>query len=159
MTHAEIKQSRDDFKKRLSLRKEELRVIARKVYDDYEESLKLDKAHWADVNGFKRQYVTIGLKNDKGLYQVVPFAMLLLDKDYKLNFLIATTVDDSLEGDGYQHLVSISLYKEAGLIYVDVGAGEKSLVISDPEADAAFYDVSKAIKQVIIKAFDEPRLN
>lgn len=158
MTYADITQSRFQFREKRRLREEELRDIAKKIFDDYEESLELNNAYWSDRNGIKRPYVTIQLKNENGLFQITPAAVLRLDKDFKLNFFIATVIDDSFDGDNYQKLVPISLYKDAGGIQVDIGVDKKSLSVRDAYADGAFYDVSKAIQGVIISDYNDSRL-
>ncbi|NEK80016.1 MAG: hypothetical protein G3W58_02055 [Pantoea ananatis] len=158
MTYADITQSRIQFWEKCKLREEELRDIAKKIFDDYEESLELKYAHWSDRNGTKRPYVTVQLKNQNDLHQITPIAVLRLDKDFKLNFFIATVLDDSIDGENYQKLVPISLYKDAGGIQVDVGVDKKSISVSDPFSDGAFNDVSKAIQAVIVSDYNDPRL-
>lgn len=159
ITHKHIKQSLDQIRQKHVIRQNELRSTAQKIFDDYEESLELESAYFFDGAGAKHSYVRTGFKNEKGELEHMLIDGLSLDKDYKLNFLIYTVIDNSPVGNWYQHAVSISLYKEAGEFFVEVGTEKKIFRVNDPDADGAFYGVSNAIKDQIVKAFTDSRLD
>ena len=159
ITHADIKKSQKTLSEKITARQNELQEVARQIFYNYVDSLALPAETWIDHNGMPRAYVTTGELNDKGLFQARPIAAFQMDKEYKLNFLISTVVDDSRTNGGPHYLISVSINKEAGAYNIDIGKSKRNVVIRDPEDVKEMSLVSDAIKEVILLGFTDPRLD
>ncbi|ARD61156.1 hypothetical protein Y71_14960 [Kosakonia radicincitans DSM 16656] len=159
VTFKDIKQRYKELQDKHSDRKFELQESARTLVSEYIESLSLPSASWVDANKVPHPYVSVGYLNEKGLFQQMPFAGFDLDKEYKLKFKVSTVVDDSEYGGGSYHLVSVALWKEKNRLHVDVGDGKKTILVSDPTENNAFFEVCRAVKELVISGVTDPRLD
>jgi hypothetical protein len=159
ITFKDIRQRHKDLQDKFSVRQFELQECARKLVSEYIDSLSLPSEVWIDANKVPHPYVAVGLHNDKGLFQQMPFSGLRLDKEYKLKFKISTTVDDSEYGGGSYHLVAVAMWKENGRLKVDLSEGKKNILVPDPEENRAFVEVCVAMKEIVISGCTDPRLD
>ncbi|MDK9356735.1 hypothetical protein [Lelliottia wanjuensis] len=159
ITFNEIQQNRQIVQRKYQERRTWLQEEGWKLYQEYIVSLSLPSTTWKDSNGVERQYVSIGDMNDKGLFQPMPLAALSLTDDYKLKFKISTVVDDSPVTGGAHYLVSIAMWKADGRLHVNVGDGKVEVVVASPDETGAFYEVSNAIKELILSGFKDSRLD
>lgn len=156
ITYSDIQQQRHLLQNKYDLRRSELQQHGFKLINEYRASLELDRNTWIDTSGAEHAYVRSGEIDDAGKFKAKPLAAFDLDRDYKLKFKISTAVDDV---SGSYYLVTAALWKEEGRLYVEVGAGGKVIIVATPSEDGAFYEVSSAIKQIIISSFTDPRLD
>lgn len=77
-----------------------------------------------------------------------------MDDEYVLNFVIATTLDDSPLTGGYRHGISVSLFYQGVTLYASVGSGDDVATFMVSPSDGGFYEVCAAIKQLISIAID-----
>ncbi len=159
ITFKDIQQRYKELQDKFSERKFELQEAARKLVDEYVDSLSLPSESWMDANKVPHPYVSVGKINEKGLFQPMPVAGLDLDKEYRLNFKISTVVDDSAYGGGSYHLVSVSLWKSIGRLNVELADGEKKFLISYPNDNNAFFEVCRGVKDLVVKGVTDSRLD
>lgn len=157
ITHAYIKQVRDEKNQKHKIREDELREVSRKVLVSYTDSLELPSKIWHDSAGAARNYVSVGFINERGLFQPVSFSELTLDENLKFKFVINTMIDGFSNGASCR--VTISIFKEVGAFHVDIGKDFRSIKVVQPEASDAFEEVSTAIKEAVISLITDPRLD
>ncbi|MEQ1964324.1 hypothetical protein ABLB69_14385 [Xenorhabdus khoisanae] len=159
ITYEDIRIQRANLGNKYQLRKSTLINYGHKLVNEYQGSLSLPNNVWRDSSGEDRSYVSIGIVDEKGQFQKKPLAALTLNEDHKLEFKIATTVDDSPLAGGDLHAVSISMWIINGNLHVDVGNGQKEFIVSSPDEIGSFFEVCSAIKQLIMMSFIDSRLD
>ncbi len=159
ITFEDIKRQRINLGKKYDLRKAELQKHGYKLINEYRNSLSLPSDTWRDSAGDEYSYVSVGDVNEKGEFHKKSLASFILSDDYVLKFKIATTVDDTPLTGGDLHAISISMWKTGGNLHVDVGNGQKELIISSPSEEDAFIEACSAIKQLIMISFTDSRLD
>ena len=96
----------------------------------------------------------IGIWEEEGKFFPVLIPQLNMDSRYHLNFVIATTLDDSPLTGGYRQGVSISLWYENSSFYAEVGSGDDVSRFSVSSQPGGFYQVCNAIKALISSSMD-----
>lgn len=140
-------------------RKDFLVDMGYKLVREYTGSLSLPSPYWKDSNNTDRPYVYVGFVNAKDLFQNAPLPSLNLDDDYALSFKVATVVNDSPLSGGPHYLLSIKISCNDGRLLVDVANGMKKFTISSFKEDGCFYEVTAAMKQIIVSALTDDRLS
>ncbi|PVZ87940.1 hypothetical protein C9426_10100 [Serratia sp. S1B] len=125
------------------------------LVQEYFKSLSLPADRWFIAQNEPRAYVEIGVLNAKGEFEPAYLPRLQLDSNYRLNFLIVTTLDDTPITGGYRHGVSVSLYYEGAKLYALVGAGDDASTFAVPSKPEGFSEVCEAIKSLIIAGIDK----
>jgi len=158
ITYEDIRKQRYKLDELYSKRQRKLQDLAHKLVREYKDSLSLPSDVWTDSKGVERPYVTVGTVNDKGNYQQGSVNTAKLDEDYKINFVISTVIDDSPFDGGQHYLLSISMSYRDGDLIVGVANEMKKIIVSSPESELAFAQVCGVMKQVLISALTDPRL-
>lgn len=125
------------------------------LVQEYFKSLSLPADRWFIAQNEPRAYVEIGVLNAKGEFEPVYLPRLQLDSNYRLNFLIVTTLDDTPITGGHRHGVSISLYYEGSKLYAVVGAGDDASTCEVSSKPEGFAKVCEAIKSLIISGIEK----
>ncbi|WP_426576700.1 hypothetical protein ACP179_20455 [Xenorhabdus stockiae] len=159
ITFEDIKRQRINLGKKYDLRKAELQKHGYKLINEYRNSLSLPNDTWRDSEGDEYSYVSIGDVDEKGEFHKKSLASFRLSDEYELKFKIATTVDDEPLTGGDLYAVSISIWIKYDNLHVDVGNGQKELIISAPSEEDAFIEACSAIKQLIMMSFTDSRLD
>ncbi|ECC3607316.1 hypothetical protein AA23_00530 [Salmonella enterica subsp. enterica] len=129
--------------------REQLQDKAGELLREYAESLSLPADTWTDSLGKIHPYVDIGTWSGPGKFEPVPLARLQMDDNYSLNFVIATTLDDTPMTGGYRHGVNVTLRYEKYQLYASVGSGDDAVIIPVSSKPGGFFEVCAAIKQLI----------
>lgn len=128
---------------------------AGQLLNEYIESLCLPAITWMDSGGKNYPYVDIGLWPGQGEFKATPLACLPMDNLCNLNFVIATTLDDSPATGGYMQGVSITLrYYDGVSFYALVGTGKDLSCFQVPSKPGGFCEVCAAIKRLIDTALE-----
>jgi len=159
ITHAIIKQKFLETVQKRKERKTELQNVAAKLLQKYKDSLSLPSETWIDAGGKLRNYVSIGIRNQNGLYQQTSLPSLETDKNHVLTFIISTVLEEFEGGKLESAEVVISIYKEAASYYVLVGNERRSFRVVTVNAADAFDNVSAAIKETVLSCFADERLD
>lgn len=159
ISYADIRRQRIKLDNQYAVRRKLLQDLGYKLVSEYRDSLSLPAEKWTDGNGVERPYVSIGVINDSGNFQHSSLAGLRLDSEYCLSFQVSTTLDDSQVTGGSQYLISISMWKDGGTLYVDVGKGKSKIAVSTPDEEMAFAEVCAAMKQLIMAGLTDARLD
>ncbi|MDL4073762.1 hypothetical protein [Klebsiella quasipneumoniae] len=133
---------------------DKLQERASQLLREYSDSLALTSTEWTDSDGVKRPYVDIGVWEGKGNFSPILLPRLQMDGDYHLNFVIATTLDDSPLTGGGKHGVSVSIWYENASYYVSVGSGSDTTYLPVSPNPGGFYQVCGAIKALINASLD-----
>lgn len=144
----------DQYQKRRKL----LQDLGYKLTSEFRESLSLPSPTFADNSGNERPYVSIGLVNEQGRFQKTSLASINLDDQLALNFKISTVIDDSPLSGAPFHVLTISMWYENGTLLVDVAKGQKRLMVSGPLEDMAFSEVCAVMKEIVLSAVTDARL-
>jgi hypothetical protein len=135
--------------------REKLQSKAGELKREYMASLSLPvSGTWVDAQGKERPYVEIGVWKEPGKFASEPLPRLVMDDEYVLNFVIATTLDDSPLTGGYRHGISVSLFYLGVTLYASVGSGDDVATFMVSPSDGGFYEVCATIKQLISIAID-----
>ncbi|VVT53954.1 hypothetical protein UYSO10_4970 [Kosakonia radicincitans] len=135
--------------------REKLHSRARDLLTEYTRSLSLPlSGTWLDSQGKERPYVEIGVWKEPGKFTAESFPRLPMDEEYKLNFVVATTLDDTQITGGYRHGISLSLWYEGPVLYTAVGSGDDVAIFMVSPNEGGFYEVCAAIKLLISIAID-----
>ncbi|EMQ2080979.1 Uncharacterised protein [Yersinia enterocolitica] len=129
--------------------REKLQSKACDLFHEYSESLSLPSETWQDSQGNFHPYVKIGVWTNPRKFESTPFPGLQMDEEYRLNFVISTTLDDSPMTGGYQHGVSISLWYDHVVLYAAVGGGDDTIILQVSPLPGGFLEVCAAIKALI----------
>lgn len=154
LTHKDLKEKHQkliDAKWKLQ---DKLQERASQLLQEYSDSLALTSSEWTDSDGVKRPYVDIGIWEGKGNFSPILLPRLQMDGNYHLNFVIATTLDDSPLTGGGKHGVSISICYENASYYVSVGSGSDTTYLPVSPNPGGFYQVCGAIKALINASLD-----
>ncbi|NMP26867.1 hypothetical protein GW590_08320 [Rahnella sp. SAP-1] len=135
--------------------KDHLQDMARKLFQEYAESLCLPAETWSSSQGHKYPYVELGIWKEPSKFEVTPLPRIGLDKDYKLNFVIATTLDDNPTTGGYRQGVSVSIWYETVFLCASVGSGDDTAYFQVSPQAGGFFEVSAAIKALINGAIEK----
>lgn len=135
--------------------RDHLQDMAGKLVQEYIESLCLPAETWSDSQGHKYPYVELGVWKEPSKFEVTPLPRIGVDKDYKLNFVIATTLDDNSMTGGYRHGVSVSLWYENVFLYASVGTGDDIVHFQVSPKAGGFFEVCAAIKALINAAIEK----
>lgn len=128
---------------------------AGQLLNEYIESLCLPAITWMDSGGKNYPYVEIGLWSGQGEFIATPLSCLPMDNLCNLNFVIATTLDDSPATGGYIEGVSITLrYYDGVSCYALVGIGEDLTCFQVSSKPGGFCEVCAAIKRLINMALE-----
>ncbi|SMG37377.1 hypothetical protein [Cedecea sp. NFIX57] len=134
--------------------RERLQDNAGDLLREYAESLYLPATSWTDSQGKVHPYVEIGTWSAPNKFEAIPLPRLQMDENYSLNFVIATTLDDSPMTGGHRHGVSISLRYEHVFLYASIGSGEDTMQLQVSPKPGGFFEVCAAIKQLINISID-----
>lgn len=159
ISYVDIRRQSFKLENQHAARRKILQDLGYKLTSEYRESLLLPADTWTDGNGVERPYVSIGVTNDSGNFQRTSLAGLRLDGEHRLSFQISTTIDDSQVTGGAHYLISISMWKDGGTLYVDVGKGKSKIAVSTPNEEMAFAEVCAAMKQLIMAGLTDARLD
>lgn len=138
---------------------DKLQERASQLLQEYSDSLGLTSREWIGSDGTRRPYVDIGVWEGKGKFLPTFIPQLEMDNNYLLNFVIATTLDDSPLTGGYRQGVSISIWYENASYYASVGAGEDAACFPVSPHPGGFHQVSGAIKALINASMDRAMPN
>ncbi|WP_440863073.1 hypothetical protein [Symbiopectobacterium purcellii] len=134
--------------------REHLQDKAGDLLREYAESLSLPATSWTDSQGKAHPYVETGVWSSPGKFEATPLLRLQMDANYSLNFVIATTLDDSPMTGGYRHGVSVSLRYEHVALYAFIGSGDDTVQLQVSPKPGGFFEVCAAIKQLITISID-----
>lgn len=134
--------------------RERLQDKAGDLLREYAESLSLPAGSWTDSRGKEHPYVEIGVWSAPGKFEVTPLPRLQMDENYSLNFVVATTLDDSPMTGGHRQGVSVSLRYEHVCLHVSIGSGDDTVHLQVSPKPGGFFEVCAAIKQLINIAID-----
>ncbi|MCH9271082.1 hypothetical protein [Pantoea ananatis] len=154
LTHSDLKEKHIKLVDTQWKLREKLQEKAAQLLQEYIASLSLNSSFWTDSEGNKRSYAEIGEVNSSGEFLPVPFPRLGMDKDYKVNFVLATVMDDSPMTGGARHGVNISLMYADYRLWATVGSGDDAVAFPVSEADGGFFEVCAAIKAMINYSLD-----
>ncbi|HDL7449378.1 TPA: hypothetical protein PXN62_003030 [Yersinia enterocolitica] len=129
------------------------------LLNEYSESLSLPAGSWFNSQDKLRPYVEMGIWNAEGKFETGAFSRLQLDDNYRLNFVIATTLDDTQLTGGYRHGVDTSLGYDGAVLCAIVGTGDDSIVILVPQSPGGFSEVCSTIKALISRDIDKAMPN
>ncbi|EIP3426174.1 hypothetical protein LSE82_005037 [Salmonella enterica] len=153
----------DDIKKRhLALHRAcieyrgKLRSVARSLVCEYSRSLSLPADSWKDWQGKVHQYVETGVWDTSGErgFKPVAIAELQPGDDYSLRFVVSTTLDDNPVTGGFTHGIDIMLRYESGIMCVQVGDGQNSMMFYLSQDDG-FNEITSAMKRMICLDMDK----
>ena len=133
---------------------DKLQERASQLLQEYSDSLGLTSREWIGSDGTRWPYVDIGVWEDKGKFLPALIPQLDMDSNYHVNFVIATTLDDSPLTGGYRHGVSVSIWYENASYYVSVGAGTDATCFPVSPHPGGFHQVCSAIKALINASMD-----
>ncbi|MCZ4675970.1 hypothetical protein O4O00_16450 [Citrobacter sedlakii] len=154
MTFNDLKEKHLNLIKSQWKLREKLQDKASELLREYTESLSLPSDVWTDSQGRVHPYVEIGVWVGSGKFEATPLPRLQMDENYSLNFVIATTLDDSPMTGGYRHGVSISLRYEGVFLYASVGSGDDIVHLQVSSKPGGFFEVCAAVKQLISIGID-----
>ncbi|MGR7617313.1 hypothetical protein [Klebsiella aerogenes] len=149
LTFKDLKEKRQKLVEAQWKLQDKLQERAGQLLGEYSDSLALTSREWTDSDGIRRPYVDIGIWGEKGKFIPTFIPQLKMDSNYHLNFVIATTLDDSPLTGGYRHGVSISLWYESSSFYAEVGTGNDTSRFPVSMHAGGFYQVCNAIKTLI----------
>lgn len=156
--HENIKQKFQEVIQKRKERLSELQDTGQKLVASYTEYLSLPAEKWIDSQGNMRSYVSVGFLNDKGLLQQSSLSNIKLSHDLSLKFVISTVIDE-LPVEGIVTAdVNVSITKEAGSFYIDIGANHLSIRIFETDAPYAFNEAILALENSVIAKFTDHRL-
>jgi len=149
MKFNDLKEKHLQLKRTQSQLREKLQNNACDLSREYAESLSLPSATWKDAQGNEYPYVEIGVWKNPGEFEPTPFPRLPMDENYILNFVIATTLDDSPVTGGYRHGVSVALYYDRTVLCASVGSGDDIALFTVSPNPGGYFEVCAAIKALI----------
>ncbi|HHG9960374.1 TPA: hypothetical protein ACPZLH_001550 [Yersinia enterocolitica] len=129
------------------------------LLNEYSESLSLPAGNWFNSQDKPRPYVEMGIWNAEGKFEAGAFPRLQLDDNYRLNFVIATALDDTRLTGGHRHGVDISLGYDGAVLYTIVGTGDDSTVVLVSQTPGGFCEVCSTIKSLISLEIDKAMPN
>ncbi|AOF18343.1 hypothetical protein BED35_07505 [Yersinia enterocolitica] len=145
-----------DAQKKLRLSLQEKAAI---LLNEYSESLSLPAGNWFNSQDKPRPYVEMGIWNADGKFEASAFSRLQLDEKYRLNFVIATTLDDTRLTGGYRHGVDISLGYDGAILDAIIGTSDDSTVVLVSQSLSGFSEVCATIKALISLDIDKAMPN
>ncbi|HCB1850921.1 TPA: hypothetical protein MYQ28_001142 [Citrobacter freundii] len=154
LTFKDLKEKRTKLVEAQWKLQDKLQEKASELLREYSGSLDLTSREWTGSDGTRWPYVDIGIWEEEGKFFPVLIPQLNMDSRYHLNFVIATTLDDSPLTGGYRQGVSISLWYENSSFYAEVGSGDDVSRLSVSSQLGGFYQVCNAIKALISSSMD-----
>ena len=154
LTFKDLKEKRQKLVEAQWKLQDKLQEKASELLQEYSNSLGLTSREWIGSDGTRWPYVDIGVWEDKGKFLPAFIPQLNMDSNYHLNFVIATTLDDSPLTGGYRQGISISLWYENSSFYAEVGAGNDISRFPVSSHPGGFYQVCNAIKTLINASMD-----
>ncbi len=154
LTFKDLKEKRTKLVEAQWKLQDKLQDKASELLREYSDSLGLASREWTGSDGTRWPYVDIGIWEEKGKFFPVLIRQLNMDSHYHLNFVIATTLDDSPLTGGYRHGISISLWYESSSFYAEVGSGDDVARFAVSSQPGGFYQVCNAIKALISASLD-----
>lgn len=156
-THQDMQRKFYDTQNKLIALTNELQSAGQKLLKSYRESLSLSEDMFVDSKGYPRSVVATGFRNgDK--FQQKSLSTFELE-DLKLQFIISTFIDEPKPGQLVYVETRISIRKDAGAYYFQVGSrGRDFKVVTLTSADA-FWEVNQEIAKSVMESFSDPRLD
>lgn len=157
ITYADIREYKVKIDRQYDVRRSKLQKLGYKLVKEYKKSLCLPAERWRDSKGVDRPYVSVGHLNEDGAFQKTTLAAINLTDDYTLTFKVSTVIDDQPLTGGKQFLSTISMLYRDGMLNVDVGHCQRSIIVAVQEEEDAFIEVCLTMKQIIISALSDTR--
>lgn len=153
-----IREKKKEQDKKRTERKAKLQSDALFMMKEFNESLSLSGSSAEDPQGRGLQYTGTFLKESGGLWTSRPAHALQPDKNHNLEFYIGVMVNPDVSGGEWVY-VPIQMFYQGGHLTVVSGDEGASQRVHNHEVPGRFFEVSAMIKNSIIRAMSDSRLD
>jgi len=146
-----------DTQNKLMALTNELQSAGQKLLKHYRESLYLSEDRFVDSKGIPRSFVATGIR-DGATFKPKSLSTFELE-DLKMSFIISTFIDEPNPGQLVYVETSISIRKDAGAYYFQVGGRGKDFKVVTLTSEDAFWEVNQEIAKSVMESVSDPRLD